>query len=401
MPAFAYTGRDAGGHLVRGVLEAEDAARARVRLREDGLFITSLQPQTRWRFGQWFHSRPGPDEIAGFTFHLAGLVGSGISMLRGLAVLREQTENRALRAAIADIESSIQTGQSLSAALSQHPELFSPLYIGIIRTGEVAGALDQALRRLTDYLDREVATQQKVRMMLVYPAFVITLAGVVVGLFLALVVPVFERVYAASGAALPLPTRVLVAVSRLVRHAWPLLLAGVAACGWAVGRAPVRAWIRRQGDRLVFGLPKLATMARTVQVTRFIRTFAALQASGIPVLSSLEVAAEVTVDPRMREAVTALGDGVSRGRRLSETMRATTLFPPMVHRMVAVGEETGQLDALLQRASELLERETDFAMKRLMALAEPLLTLVLGGVVALVLLALYLPIFGLPKVMMR
>jgi type IV pilus assembly protein PilC len=401
MPAFEYTGRDAVGHIVRGVLEAADGTRARVRLREDGLFITSLRPQTGWRPARWFPQRVGLEEIAGFTFHLAGLVGSGISMLRGLAVLREQIEHPVLRDAVADMEAGIQAGQSLSAALGRHPALFSPLYVGIVRTGEVAGSLDQALVRLTDYLDREVALQQRVRMMLVYPAFVLVLAAVVVSLFLVLVVPVFERVYAASGASLPVPTRVLLAASRLGRHQWPLVLAGVAVGGWALGRAPVRIRVRQTAERLVFRTPKLGAVARTVQVTRFVRTLAALQSSGIPVLSALEVASEIASDPQMRHAVASLRDGVNRGRRLSETMRATPVFPSMVHRMVAVGEETGQLDALLQRASELLERETDYAIKRLMTLAEPVLTLVLGGVVAVVLLALYLPIFGLPRVMLR
>jgi type II secretory pathway component PulF len=238
-------------------------------------------------------------------------------------------------------------------------------------------------------------------MMLVYPAFVVILALGVVSLFLTLVIPVFERVYVASGAPLPLPTRVLVAASSHARRDWPFLTAGVAACVAILRRAPSRAWLRRAAGRLIFRIPKLGAVARSVQVTRLIRTFAAMQASGVPVLNGLDVAAESTSDPQMRTAIDHLKNGVSNGRRLSETMRSIALFPPMVHRMVAVGEESGRLDALLQRASELLERETDYAIKRLMTLAEPLLTLVLGGLVAMVLLALYLPIFGLPKVLLR
>jgi type II secretory pathway component PulF len=401
MPAFEYTGRDTVGHVVRGVLDAADDARARARLRDDGLFITSLRVRTRWHLSRWLQRRLTAEEIAGFTFHLAGLVASGIPILRGLTVLREQAESPALQETIADMESCIQSGQSLSAALSRHPALFSPLYVGVVRTGEVAGALDRALLRLTDYLDREAALQQKVRMLLVYPAFVIILAGVVVSLFLALVVPVFERVYVASGAALPLPTRILVGVSAYGRRYWPAALAGVAACVWLLARAPVRAWVRQRAERFVFLIPKLGSVARTVQMTRFIRTFAAMQASGIPVLSALDVATDITSDPQMRRAIGQLREGVMRGRRLSETMRSIALFPSMVHRIVAVGEESGQLDGLLQRASDLLERETDYALKRLITLAEPLLTLLLGGIVALVLLALYLPIFGLPRVLLR
>jgi type IV pilus assembly protein PilC len=229
----------------------------------------------------------------------------------------------------------------------------------------------------------------------------VILALGVISLFIALVVPVFERVYTAAGAALPFPTRLLVAVSTAVRDGWPVVLLAVSVCAWILRRASSQMWMRRAGERLMFRVPKLGSVARGVQVTRFVRTFAAMQASGVPVLSGLDVAAESTSDPQMRGAIDRLKEGVSGGRRLSDIMRSIDLFPPMVHRMVAVGEESGRLDALLQRASDLLDRETDYAIKRLMTLAEPLLTLVLGGLVGLVLLALYLPIFGLPKVLLR
>lgn len=401
MPAFEYSGRDRLGTLIKGVLEADDELRARARLREDGLFVTSLRARGRWHLNARFDRPVGIEDVAAFTFHLSGLASSGVPLLRSLEILRDQSDPGPMRALIANLVESIEAGRSLSVAMGQHPRVFSALYIGLVRTGEVAGALDQALLRLSDYLDRELALRQKIRSLLIYPVFVLVLATMVAGLFVVFVVPVFERIYRSSGARLPLPTTVLVGVSHLVRESWPLLLVAGAAAVWGVTRPPAVEWFRRMSDRLAPRIPRLGAAARTVQINRFVRSFGALQSSGVPVMSALDVTAEAFTDPAMREAVSHLKDGVGRGRRLSDVMRSAALFPPMIHRMVAIGEETGRLDLMLERASALLERETDFAVKRLMTLAEPLLTLVLGGMVALVLLALYLPIFGLPKALLR
>ena len=399
--AYEYAGRDRTGTPVRGFVEAEDDARARARLREQGLFITRLTPRVRRSLAGLFSRRLNLDEVAAFTFHLSGLVSSGVPLLRGLETLREQTDNPRLQATIADLESSIQTGHSLSGSLSRHPAIFSPLYVGIVRAGELAGALDQALLRLTDYLDREMALRQKIRAMAVYPAFVLLLAALVIGMFIVFVIPAFDRVYRSAGAALPLPTRVLLESSQIVRRNWSFILAGAAAGIWGLGRPPVRQLAREAGERLTRRLPVLRSLARLVQVNRFVTTFGAMYTSGVPVLTALDVTTEALTDPRMQTAIDTIRDGITRGRRLSDVMRSMELFPPMVYRMVALGEESGRLDVMLRRTADLLDREIDYAIKRLVTLAEPLMTLVLGGVVAGILMALYLPIFGLARVVFR
>lgn len=400
MQVYEFAGRDRTGVLIRGIVEAEDDTRARASLREQGLFITSLSPRLRAPLLSWFRRGPGLEEVAAFTFHLSGLVAAGVPLLRGLEVLRDQTEHEAMRAVVAELEAGVRTGQSLSATLSAHPEIFSPLYIGIVRTGEMAG-LDQALLRLTDHLDREVALTQKIQSMMTYPAFVLALAVVVVGLFTAFVVPTFDRVYRSAGAVLPLPTLVLVNISRLARQRWPVGVVLAAAAAWALGRPRVWQAVREAGAGLIRRIPRVGSVAQTVEVNRFVRTFGAMYSSGVPMLMALDVTIEALSDPRMRAATGQLKESISRGRRLSEAMRAVGVFPPMIRRMVAMGEESGQLDVMLQRAADLLDREIDYAIKRLVTLAEPLLTLALGGVVAGILLALYLPIFGLARVLVR
>jgi type II secretory pathway component PulF len=399
--AFEYAGRDRTGTPVRGIVEAEDDARARARLREQGLFVTRLAPRTRRSFGGLLGRRLDLNEVAAFTFHLSGLISAGVPLLRGLETLREQTDNPRLQATIADLESSIQSGHSLSGSLSRHPALFSPLYIGVIRAGELAGALDQALLRLTDYLDREVALRHKIRSMAVYPAFVLALAATVVGLFVVFVIPAFETVYRSAGAVLPLPTRILMNTSYVVRHRWPALLVGTAAGVWTLRRPAVGRWARDAAERLAQRLPMVRGLARLVQVNRFVRTFSAMHGSGVPVLTALDVTTDALSDPRLQQAIETLKDSISRGRRLSDAMRSMDLFPPMIHRMVALGEEAGALDVMLRRASDLLDREIDYTIKRLVTLAEPVMTLALGGVVAGILMALYLPIFGLARAVLR
>jgi type IV pilus assembly protein PilC len=262
MRAFEFRGRDGGGLPVRGVIEAEDDSRARSRLRERGLFVTSLAVRRPRLFRSWVSSGVELEAVEDFTFHLSGLTEAGVPLLRGLEVLREQTEHPRMQAMIADLEDAIQSGHSLSGAMAQHPAIFSPLYLGIVRSGEVAGSLDQALRRLNEYLEREVALNQKVRSMLVYPVVVVTLSVVGVGLFVVFVVPAFERVYRSAGAALPLPTQILVQISHLVRRFWlPGAIVGSVVL-WGAGRARVWLTVREAAAGLVRRIPRVGAVSR-------------------------------------------------------------------------------------------------------------------------------------------
>jgi type IV pilus assembly protein PilC len=401
MPAFEYSGRDRVGSLVRGVLEADDESRARARLREQGLYVTALRPRRQWSLGARRDRPVTSEDVAAFTFSLSGLLSSGVPLLRGIEILRDQSESDSMQRLLTDLVNSIQEGRSLSMALDRHPQVFSPFYVALVRTGEIAGVLDQTLARLSDHLDRELALRQKIRAMLVYPMFVFTLATIVAGVFLVFVVPVFERVYRSAGASLPLLTRGLIGLSHLLREFWPLVLVAGGLAAWGSTRPSVQRIVRAMSHRLVASIPRLRLLAHTIQINRFVRSFGALQASGIPVMSALDATSDALSDVKMRDAITHLKDAIDNGRRLSEAMRSAEVFPPMVQRMVALGEESGRLDLMLDRASLLLERETDFAIRRLVTLAEPVLTLALGGMVAFVLLALYLPIFGLPKALLR
>lgn len=396
MPTFDFAGRDSGGTLIRGRMEARSDTGARARLAARGLFITRLRERARAR-------RRGvrQEEVVLFTQHLAMLLGAGLPLLQALETLAEQTEDARLREVVRGTADSIQQGLTLSQTLARHPELFPPVYIGVVRNGEVSGRLDDALARLGAYLERDLEFRRKVRDALVYPAIVLTLAAVVMAIFLVYIIPAFDRVYRSVGADLPLPTQVLLAGSRLFRGNLPLVILA----GASLIIRPVRfaLWARVSGplQRLVRRLPQARALTETIVLSRFVHALGAMLQSGVPVLPALEVAGQAAGSEEFGPIVKFLQGQISQGRRFSEALQQTRRFPPMIIRMVAVGEESGRLDAMLQRAAVLMDREFELRMRRFLTFLEPALTLLLGGVIGLLLMALYLPIFGLSSTLTR
>lgn len=399
MPTFAYVCRDSKGALIRARVEAEDDKNARAQLRQQGLFLISLraEPSTNRR-DRGGRSRP---EVAMLTNNLAMLVGAGLPLFQALEAVVEQTEDKRMRDVARHLAQNIQEGKSLSAGLERHPELFSPLYVGIIRSGESSGRLDQALGRLDTYLERDLEFRRKVRDTLIYPGVVLTLAAIVFTVFLVYIIPVFERVYRSHGMVLPLLTRMLLVFSALFRVNLPLIvLAGLVL---VVGPTRRLVWSVLLGplQRLVLRLPYASALIQSLIASRFTQSMGALLQSGVPVLPALELAGKAVSAPGFDEVIAALEADLSRGRQLSDAMRQTRQFPPMIIRMVALGEESGQLDTMLGRAGTILDREFDLRMRRFLTLLEPVLIMLVGGVVGVLLLALYLPIFGLAKAIVR
>jgi type II secretory pathway component PulF len=399
MPTFEYACRDGAGAVVRGRVEAEDDARARAQLRQQGLFITSLRTERApRRRGGGAGNRA---EVVMLTHHLAMLVGAALPLVQALEALAEQTEEKWMREVVQEVARDIEQGKSLSAALGRRPDLFSPLYIGIVRYGEISGRLDEALDRLAAYLERDLEFRRKVRDALLYPGLVLALAAVVLAFFLIYIIPAFDRVYRLHGADLPPLTRGLLAASALFRGNLPLVAVAV----FVLILPPTRrlVWSALAGPlyKLVLRLPYAGPLAQAIFLSRFAHTMGAMLQSGVPVLSALEVAGEAVAVPEFGPIILTLRTQVSEGRSLSVVMRQTRRFPPMFMRMVALGEESGRLDTMLERAGAMLDREFDLRMRRLLTFLEPALTLLLGGVIGVVLMALYLPIFGLSKAIMR
>lgn len=403
MASFTYTVRDAAGAIHKGELDADDSTMARARLRQQGYFITSLEPARRRRAHiPWFLGRGvSYDELTTFTFQLAAMVGAGITLVRSLQALHDETDSRPLRQVIAAVRRDLEAGKRFSQALEGHPAVFSTFYAGMVRSGEVSGTLDVALSRLAELLDRDGVLRQKWRAMLIYPAIVLALATIVITVFLLFVVPAFEKVYRSGGAPLPAPTLVLVAISHAVRRHYLAILGVIAAILWLTGQRTI--WVRIQPwfDDFALRLPVFGRVARLVVLSRFARTLSTMLGSGVPIIGALGATADAVDRQSMHRAIEVLQADVSRGRRLKDAMSGNRFFTPMLLQVVALGEETGTLDEMLGRAADLLDRQIDFAVKRLLTFMEPALTLVLGGIVGVILLALYLPIFGLARAVLR
>jgi len=399
VPTYEYVSRDARGLLIKGRVEAEDNARARARLQERGLFVTALRPEA---VGPRRGVRlPKAAEVVLMTHHLAMLLGAGLPLYQALEALAEQTDDPQMRGIVQGLAQDIEEGKSLSVALGRHPDLFPAVYIGVIRNGELSGRLDEALERLAAYLERDQEFRRRVRDALVYPAIVLSLAAVVLAIFLTYIIPAFDRVYRSTGARLPTLTQALMAASVLFRHNLPLV--GLALV--LVILPPTRRiiWEALSGplQRLVLRVPQARVLAQTISLSRFVHALGAMLQSGVPVLPALEVAGEAVGVPEFRGTVRYLINQISAGRRFGDALRQTGQFPPMIVRMVALGEESGRLDAMLQRAGAVMDREFELRMRRFLTFLEPALTLFLGGVIGILLLALYMPIFGLGRALMR
>jgi len=335
------------------------------------------------------------------TYDLAVLLGAGLPLLQALDVLIEQSSDPGLRGVLRSVSREIQEGRRFSEALGRYPALFPPLYRGIVANGEATGRLDQALERLATFLERDLEFRRKVRDVLIYPALVMTMAGFVLTIFLIYIIPAFDRVYHQAGASLPPLTRALVAWSRLTRKGMPLVLP----CAAALLVPQVRRWLLATLlapiQRVVLRIPQTRTLVQTALLGRFAHSMAMVLHSGVPLLSALDVAVGVGGGPEFGAVVYALKRSITEGRRLTDAMRATGWFTPMFLNMVNVGEETGQLDTMLARTATILDRQFEMRMRRFLTMLEPALTLVVGAIVGVILLALYLPMFGLARAVMH
>ena len=331
------------------------------------------------------------------TYDLSTLLAAGLPLLQALDVLAEQAREQRLRDVLQALARDIQQGRKFSEALGRFPDLFTALYRGTVANGEMTGRLDAALESLAAFLDRDVEFRRKVREVLIYPTIVLAMAGIVLSIFLVFIIPAFERVYARSHAELPLLTRALLAWSRAVRIGSPFLLAAMASLFVPGVREGVRHAVIVPLQRMLIRIPRVGSLAQMALLSRFAHSLAMTLQSGVPLLSALDVAGTIGAPLRFDVMVENLKRSVMQGRRLSDAMRASGWFTPVFLRMVNVGEETGRLDVMLARVAAILDRDFDAGVRRFLTLLEPLLILLVGAIVGVILMSLYLPMFGLAK----
>jgi len=401
MTRYAYQVRDASGALSTGVLEAPDLAEASRALRAEGHVIVDLREHTGQADPAAGDPRPGRvkrEQIIFFANQLAVMVDTGVPLSDALESMLEQTSSDAFRYVLRDLSDQVKSGQDFSTALARHPKLFSNLFVAMIRASEASGTMGKMLQRVAEYLDQQRRIRRQVKGAAAYPLAMLCFCIVVVTCMLVFVLPRFEKIYAGKSAVLPLPTRMLLALSGAIVGYWPLILGGLALV--AVGSY---LYFRRpEGkillDRFRVYAPVLGKMYRKACLARSVRTLATMISSGVGMLEAMDIAAAVSGNTLYARIWTDLGARLEQGASLSEEMSRYPLIPRSVGHMVAAGERTGRLALVLERVAQFCEDELSVSIKTVTGFIEPIMIVVMGIIVGGIALALLLPVFSLSKV---
>lgn len=403
MSVFDWKGRNARGELVSGKVDADNSDLVAQQLLK--LDITPIdiepgrgqaratnQPSLRTRLGL---DKPALNDLILFSRQMYTLTKAGVPLIRGLGNIGTSTRNPVLRKAIGDVVDALESGRDLAAGLAQNPKVFPPMFINIIRIGETSGNLEDAFMQMATYLELERDFRTRLKSALRYPIMVIAAMFIAVAILMIAVVPVFANFFAQRGADLPLPTQLIIGASNFAQQWWWLIAIGIIAAGIAW-----RAWIRTstgryRWDRAKLRIPGVGSILFQGTMARFSRAFAMTYRAGVPLVQGLTLVARAVENEYIAQAVADMRTGVERGEGLSRTAAATGLFSPLVIQMITIGEETGQVDAMLQETAEFYEREVDYDLKKLSAYIEPILLLFLAILVLILALGVFLPMWDI------
>ncbi len=396
MPDFTYRGTNRAGASVSGVMQASSKAELQSLLRRQQITPTKMSEKGKEFNLPTFGGSVSAKELAVFTRQFSVMIDAGLPLVQCLEILAGQQENQLFQKVLVGTRGAVEGGSTLSAAMRQYPKVFDALYVNMVEAGETGGILDTILQRLSTYIEKNVKLQRAVKSALVYPIGVLTIAGGVITLLLWKVVPVFATLFAGLGVDLPLPTRIVISLSNFVGSIFGLLLL-VAIVGTVVS---IKVWYgTKQGqyvlDSFILKLPVLGLLMRKIAVARFTRTLGTLISSGVPILEGLDITARTSGNAVIERALQKVRKALEEGKSLTEPLKESEVFPGMVTQMIGVGEQTGAMDAMLQKIADFYEEEVDAAVKDLLTALEPVMIVFLGVVVGGVVISMYLPLFSL------
>ncbi len=396
MPVFTYKARDRSGEILQDRIEGNDAMSVASALRRQGLLVIDVKEQGVGQkdilepFKRVKHS-----DLVVFTRQFATMIDAGLPIVRALYVLSEQTTNEKLKDTIDAVRKEVEAGLALSEALEKHPKVFSTLYVEMVRAGEIGGLLDDVLLRIADQLEKDQELRRKVKSAMTYPTVVLVLAILAASFMLIFIVPIFARMFEDLGGTLPLPTRVAMGLSDVLTSPFGILI--YAAMGGGV--LLFLRWRKTQNGRealdpAMLKIPfKIGEIIQKVALARFARTLGALSAAGVPILQALEITATSSGNLVIEKSLLKSREAIREGLPIYQPLEEEPVFPPMVTRMIAVGEETGDIDGMLAKIAEFYESEVDAAVKALTSIIEPLMIVVVGAIVGAIIIAMYLPMF--------
>jgi type IV pilus assembly protein PilC len=394
MPNFVWKGKNRAGQRQEGILLADSRDAAVATLRRQQIQVLNLREKGKEiPFLPRFPMRVNEKRIAVFTRQFSVMLDAGLPLVQCLEILGEQEENKKFQQIIQHTRADVESGSSLHEAMSKHPAAFDNLFVNMVAAGEAGGILDVILQRLSTYLEKSVKLKAQVKSALIYPTTIIAIAVIVVWIILWKVIPVFAQLFAGLGGDLPYLTKMVVAASKFVgRFSIPIIILLI------IGFSALRAYYKTHGGRrvldgLLLKLPVLGMLLRKIAVARFCRTLSTLTSSGVPILDGLEITAKTAGNAIIEDAIMAVRRSVEEGRTISDPLRETKVFPAMVVQMINVGEQTGALDQMLSKIADFYEEEVDVAVAGLVKLLEPLMIVVLGGIVGVIVTAMYLPLY--------
>jgi type IV pilus assembly protein PilC len=395
---YAFVGRNGLGEAVSGAIDGDTDIAAISRLQEMGYIITSLkrkasQPTVEGLLSRFAGVRL--KDLTIFTRQLATMINAGLAIIASLSILQAQTASQKLREIIGKVRSDVEGGQPLSEAMARNPEAFNQLYTNMVRAGETGGALDDVLGRLSAFLEAELKLRQRIKSAMVYPVLIACAAGGIVSFIVFFVLPKFVAVFQDLDVPLPLPTRMLIWFTITTRRYWYVyvlvLVVAVYGFRYYVGTPDGRRWF----DRFKLRMPLFGPINRNVVMARFSRTLGTLIHSGVPILSALDVVGKATANVEMIRAIDNVRASIREGESISGPLQASGMFPAMVVQMVAVGERTGALDTMLEKVADFYDTEVEYAVAALTSILEPMLIMVMGGIVGFIVVSFYLPLFTL------
>src|SRR5215469_1168687 len=397
MPVYTYTGVNRAGTKVTGERTATTKAELQNVLRREQINVSKVSEKGKeFSIPSFGGDKVKNKELAVFTRQFSVMIDAGLPLVQCLEILAQQQENKSFQKILTGVRSSVEGGATLSSSMKQYEKVFDPLYHNMVEAGETGGILDTILQRLATYIEKNVKLKRAVQSAMIYPAAVMGIAAGVIALLLWKVVPIFITLFAGLGAELPLPTRIVIVLSNFVGSIWGLLVVV-----FVVGGAfAMKVWYGTPQGRMAIDagllkLPVIGMLLRKIAVARFTRTLGTLISSGVPILEGLDITAKTSGNAVVERAIQKTRKAVEAGRSLVDPLKETEVFPGMVTQMIAVGEQTGAMDAMLQKIADFYEDEVDAAIKDMLTAIEPIMIVVLGVIVGGVVISMYLPLFSL------
>ena len=396
MPVYTYRGTNRAGAAVSGEQSASNKADLINLLRRQQIKVSKLSEKGKEFSLPTFKSGVNAKDLAVFTRQFSVMIDAGLPLVQCLEILAGQQENKTFESVLTTTRASVEGGTTLSAAMRQHEKVFDALYVNLVEAGEAGGILDTILQRLANYIEKNVKLKRAVKSALVYPVAVLLVAGGVITLLLWKVVPIFATLFLGLGVDLPLPTRIVIALSNFIGSIFGLLILVV----FIAMAVALKLWHGTEQGRFILDgtllkLPLVGILLRKIAVARFTRTLGTLISSGVPILEGLDITARTAGNAVIEKALGQVRKALEQGKNLADPLKETNVFPGMVTQMIGVGEQTGAMDAMLQKIADFYEEEVDAAVKDLLAALEPAMIVFLGVVVGGIVISMYLPLFSL------